>query len=166
MTLSIALLAFVTLQRVGELALAQRNTRRLLAEGAYETGQGHYPAIVLLHACWLVGLWCAAWDREVSLPWLAIYAALQLLRGWTLWSLGRRWTTRIIILPGASRVLAGPYRLISHPNYVIVAAEIAVLPLTFGLPAYAVVFSILNAIILRIRIGAENAALAAAGSAT
>ena len=133
MTLSIVILALVTLQRLGELVLAQRNTRRLLAQGAIEVGANHYPLIVGLHGAWLAGLWVLAWDRPVSLPWLAVFAVLQLLRVWVIATLGRRWTTRIIVLPGAPLVRRGPYRFLSHPNYVVVAAEIAVLPLAFGL---------------------------------
>jgi methyltransferase len=159
MTLSILILALVTLQRVGELALAQRNTRRLLARGAIETGAEHYPIIVGLHAAWLAGLWVLAWNRPVSLPWLAVYLVLQGLRIWVLVSLRDRWTTRIITLPGEPLVRRGPYRFIPHPNYLVVAGEIAVLPMVFALPAYALVFFLLNASILWVRIRAENDAL-------
>lgn len=159
MTLSIVILAFVTAQRLGELVLAQRNTRRLLARGAVEVGAEHYPLIVGLHAAWLGGLWLLAWDRPVHLLGLAAYALLQALRTWTLASLGERWTTRIIVAPGEPLVRRGPYRYVSHPNYLIVVAEIAVLPLMFGLPLYALIFSLLNASLLWIRVGAENAAL-------
>lgn len=156
---SIAILAFVTLQRLGELVLADRNTRKLLAAGGVETGANHYPVIVGLHAAWLIGLWIMAWDRPAELGWVIVYAGLQVLRVWTLASLGSRWTTRIITVPGETLVRRGPYRFISHPNYVVVAAEIAVLPLAFGLWPYALAFSILNASALWIRIRAESAAL-------
>lgn len=159
MTPSIALLAFVTLQRLAELVLARRNTRRLLAKGAYEASPGHYPLIVLLHAAWLLGLWLLAWDRPVRLAWLAVFLVLQLGRAWVLATLGERWTTRIILLPGAPLVRRGPYRLMSHPNYAVVAGEIAALPLTFGLVLYAIVFSALNAAMLAVRIRAEQQAL-------
>lgn len=161
MIASILILGFVTAQRLGELALARRNTRRLLARGAEEAGAAHYPVIVGLHAAWLVGLWALAWDRPAHLGWLALYAVLQVLRLWTLASLGARWTTRILIVPGETRVGRGPYRLFSHPNYLVVAGEIAVLPLVFGLPAYALIFSLLNATVLWVRISAETAALRA-----
>lgn len=160
MTLSIVILALVTLQRLGELVLAQRNTRRLMALGAVEVGARHYPLIVGLHGAWLAGLWALAWDRPVSLPWLVLFTGLQLLRIWVLATLGGRWTTRIMVLPGAPLVRRGPYRLCDHPNYVVVVAEIAVLPLAFGLGMFAVVFSILNAAVLWIRIRAESRALA------
>lgn len=159
MILSVAILGFVTVQRLGELVLAAHNTRRLRARGAVEVGAAHYPLIVGLHAAWLGGLWALAWDRPASLAWLAVYGVLQGLRAWTLASLGERWTTRILVLPGEPLVRRGPYRLLPHPNYVVVAGEIAVLPLVFGLTVYAVVFSVLNATVLWIRIHAEDAAL-------
>ena len=162
MMLSILLLTFVTTQRIGELVLAHRNTARLKARGAVETGAEHYPLIVGLHAAWVVGLWALAWDRPVNMGWLAVFLVLMALRIWTLASLGERWTTRIITLPGEPRIRRGPYRFISHPNYVVVVGEVAVLPLAFGLNVYALVFSLLNASVLWIRIRAENAALAAA----
>lgn len=165
MILSILVLAFVTAQRLGELVLARRNTARLLAQGAVEHGAGHYPLIVGLHAAWLLGLWLLAWNREVSLFWLAVFASLQALRVWVIASLGGRWTTRIIVLPGAALVRRGPYRLMSHPNYIVVAAEIAVLPLAFALPGFAAAFFLLNALVLAIRIRAEAAALATAAPA-
>lgn len=165
MILSIAVLALVTAQRLGELVIANRNTRRLLAQGGVEVGAEHYPLIVGLHAAWLIGLWLLGWDRPVSLPWLGVYLVLQVARAWVLVSLGRRWTTRIIAVPGEPLVRKGPYRFVSHPNYAVVVGEIAVLPLVFGLVAYAVVFSLLNASVLWIRIRAENRALAStAGS--
>ncbi len=162
MTFSILVLALVTLQRLGELVMANRNTARLKAQGGVEVGAGHYPLIVILHAAWLAGLWLLAWDRPVAPGWLLVFLVLQALRVWVIASLGGRWTTRIIILPQAPLVRRGPYRFISHPNYVVVAGEIAVLPLAFGLPLFAVVFSILNALVLTIRIRAEGAALKAA----
>lgn len=159
MTGAILLLAFVTAQRLGELVLARRNTARLMALGGVEHAAGHYPLIVALHAAWLGGLWLLAWDRPVQPGWLAAYAVLQALRAWVLLSLGARWTTRIITVPGERLVRRGPYRFVSHPNYLVVAGEIAVLPLVFGLWPYAVVFSLLNAGVLAVRIRAEGAAL-------
>lgn len=162
MTLAIAVLTLVTLARLGELLQARRNTARLRAAGAREYGRCHYPAIVMLHAAWLAGLWLFASHRAVIWPWLAIYICLQGLRAWVLTTLGPRWTTRIIVLPEAPLVRSGPYRFLSHPNYAIVVGEIAALPLAFGLVCYALVFSILNAAMLAIRVRAENAALASA----
>jgi methyltransferase len=159
MTLSILILALVTLQRLGELVLARRNTRRLLRRGAVEAGAEHYPVLVGLHAAWLAGLWWWGWDKTPDLGWLAVYLVLQGFRVWTLASLGARWTTRIIVLPGEPLVRRGPYRILPHPNYMVVAAEIAVLPLVFHLVPYALVFSVLNGSILWVRIRAESRAL-------
>ncbi|WP_309607123.1 isoprenylcysteine carboxylmethyltransferase family protein [Phenylobacterium sp.] len=145
---------------MAELVLARRNTRRLLARGAREYGANHYPLIVGLHTAWLMGLWAIAWPRPVSAAWLTAYLVLQGLRIWVLGSLGARWTTRIIVLPDEPLVRKGPYRFLAHPNYAVVAGEIAVLPMVFGLPVYAAVFTLLNALVLSLRIGAENAALA------
>lgn len=161
MKLSILILALVTAQRLGELVVARRNTRALLARGGVERGAAHYPVIVSLHAAWLTGLWMLAWNRPASLPWLGAYGAIEVLRAWTLASLGARWTTRIIAVPGERLVRRGPYRFVPHPNYIVVCAEIAVLPLVFGLTAYALVFSLLNAAVLSVRIRAETAALRA-----
>ena len=157
---AVAILGFVTLQRLVELRLADRNSRRLLAEGAVEHGRGHYAFIVALHMLWLAALWWWAPGRPVDFPLLALFAFLQLGRIWVIATLGERWTTRIIVKPGAPLVRSGPYRLLNHPNYAIVTLEIAVLPLIFGLWEIALIFSLLNAAILAIRIRAENRALA------
>lgn len=162
MTLSIVILALITAQRIGELFLAEHNTRRLLAQGAVETGANHYIFIVLLHGVWLLGLWVLAWDATISLPLLGVFVMLQAARVWVIATLGPRWTTRIITLQGAPLVSKGPYRFVSHPNYVVVALEIAVLPLAFGLWGYAIVFTLLNAVMMWVRIRSEAAALAAA----
>ena len=159
MIVSVVILALVTLQRLGELVLARRNTARLLARGGLETGAAHYPWIVAVHAAWLIGLFALAWDRPVSWAWIGVFVLLQLARVWVIASLGGRWTTRIITVPGEALVRRGPYRFLSHPNYIVVAAEIAVLPLAFGLTAFAVIFSVLNAAVLTIRIRAESDAL-------
>lgn len=159
MIFSALILAFVTLQRLGELVLARRNTARLLARGGQEAGAGHYPLIVLLHAAWLAGLWLLALGHSPDLFWLVVFIVLQLLRLWVIATLGERWTTRIIVLPQAPLVAAGPYRFVSHPNYCVVAAEILVLPLVFGLVWYGVVFSVLNGLVLWLRIRTEDAAL-------
>jgi methyltransferase len=163
--LPIVVLAATSLQRGAELMIARRNTARLIAAGAFEVGREHYPVMVAMHAAWLAGLWLLGWNRPVNLIWLGAFILLQAARVWVLASLGGRWTTRIIFLPGARLVRRGPYRFIKHPNYAVVTAEIAVLPLAFGLPAYAAVFTVLNAAMLFVRIRAENAALATAPKA-
>jgi methyltransferase len=159
------LLAAVTLQRAGELAVSRHNTRRLMARGAVEVAPAHYPLIVAVHAAWLMSLWLFGRHQPVNLVALACYLVLQGLRYWVLQTLGTRWTTRIIILPGQPLVSSGPYRWLSHPNYAVVAGEIAVLPLVLDLALLAVVFTVLNASVLAIRIRAEDRALAALGPA-
>ena len=159
MTLNLIILAFVTLQRIGELWLSNRNMRRLLADGAVEHAPGHYPLIVGVHVAWLAALWWLAPLRPVDRFWLALFVLIELARIWVLASLRERWTTRIIVLPGAQLVRRGPYRWINHPNYWVVLGEIAVLPLVFGLWKTALVFSALNAAVLLVRITAENRAL-------
>jgi len=161
-TLASTILALVTLQRLGELLLARHNTRKLLARGAIEVGASHYPLIVALHAAWLAALWVFGRDQEVNLLLLAVFVALQGLRVWILRTLGSRWTTRIIVLAGEPLVTHGPYRYLSHPNYVVVIGEIAVLPLALHLPAIAFVFTLLNVAVLAIRLRAEARALATA----
>jgi methyltransferase len=155
------LLVVVTLQRIGELVVARHNMRKLMARGAVEVGSGHYPLIVALHTAWLLSLWLFGRHQPVNVVALALYIALQGLRCWVLWTLGSRWTTRIIVLPGEPLVAAGPYRLMSHPNYAVVAGEIAVLPWALDLPRLAIVFTVLNAAVLAIRLRAENRALGA-----
>ena len=160
MTTAEIILALVTLQRAGELVVAHRNTRRLMARGAVELASGHYPLVVAVHAGWLISLWVFGRDQPVNAIALAAYLLLQGLRGWVFWTLGARWTTRIIVLPGERLVSAGPYRYLSHPNYAVVVGEIAVLPLVLHLPWIAAIFTILNAGVLAIRIRAESRALA------
>jgi methyltransferase len=159
-TAAVLILAFVTLQRLAELVIARRNTAALLARGAYEVSPGHYPLIVAVHAGWLAALWWLAPGKPILWPLIAIFAVLQAGRVWVLATLGERWTTRIIILPGAPLVTGGPFRFLSHPNYTVVVAEIAILPLAFGLWQIALLFSVLNALVLFIRIRAEAKALA------
>jgi methyltransferase len=153
------LLAYLTVQRLIELWWAKENEARLMASGGIEYGRSHLPVMILFHAAWLVGLWLFAYDRPVEPFFLALFVILQMARFWVLATLGRRWTIRVIVVPGERLVARGPYRLLRHPNYAVVAGEIAVVPLALGLPTYALVFSVLNAGILAIRITAENAAL-------
>jgi methyltransferase len=156
-----AVVALVALQRLGELWYAQRNTRRLIAMGASEVGRGHYGIIVLLHGSWLVAvaLFVPPAGQVVWL-WLGVFALLQVGRLWVIASLGPYWTTRIITLKAAPLVRAGPYRYLRHPNYLIVALEIAVLPLAFHEWLVALSFSILNGAILTVRLKEEEAVLA------
>ena len=156
---AVALLAFVTLQRLVELPVARANTARLLAAGGHEVAPGHYPFIVALHASWVAALWWLAPDRAIDSAFLILFFIAELGRVWVLRTLGPRWTTRIIVVPGEKLVARGPYRFVNHPNYLVVAAEIALLPLVFGLWQVALIFSVLNAALLAVRIRAENRAL-------
>lgn len=164
MSAAAIILALVTLQRLAELVIARRNTKALLAQGAHEVAPGHYPLIVAVHAAWLASLWWLAPGRPVSWLLIELFLLLQIARLWVLATLGPRWTTRIIILPGAPLVRHGPYRFFRHPNYLIVAGEIAVLPLAFGLWQPALVFSVANALVLTLRLKAENGALMASAA--
>jgi len=160
------ILGLVTAQRAGELVLSHHNTRKLMARGAVEVAPRHYPLTVAVHALWLITLWVFGRNQGVSIIALIVYLALQGLRFWVMRTLGARWTTRIIVLPGEPLVSGGPYRYLTHPNYAVVSGEIAVLPLVLGLPWLAVLFTILNAVVLFIRIRAENRALDASRAIT
>lgn len=154
------LVLLVALQRLGELILARRNTARLLDRGGYEVGAGHYPLIVVLHVVWLVALFTSVpADAGPVWPWLAVFLVLQAARVWVIASIGEFWTTRIVTVPDVPLVRRGPYRWLRHPNYLIVAAEIAVLPLAFGAWRIALAFSLLNAAALAWRIRVEDRAL-------
>lgn len=156
---NLTILALVTLQRLMELYIAHRNTKRLLANGGIEVSSGHYPLIVLFHAIWLGGLWYMVWGEVVSWPWAFAYLVLQAARGWIIAALGSRWTTRIIVVPGETLSVAGPYKYFRHPNYMIVAAEIFILPLVFGLWWFAIIFGCINLALLFWRIREEERAL-------
>jgi methyltransferase len=153
------LIGFLVVQRLAELGLAQWNTVRLRERGGVEFGAMHYPLMVALHAFWLIGLWALGRERGVDPFWFAVFILLQGARIWVIASLGRRWTTRVIVLPGAAPVVGGPYRWLRHPNYLVVILEIAVVPLALGMPIFALVFSLANAALLVLRIGVENKAL-------
>lgn len=160
MTALYIIIALVALQRLAEMRLAARNTRLLKAQGGIETGARHYPLFILLHGSWLLTILLTT-PTDAKLNWwlLAAFVLLQLGRIWVIATLGRFWTTRIISVPGAPLITKGPYRFFSHPNYVIVTGEIALLPLVFGNWQVAVIWSVLNALLLAWRIRLENTAL-------
>ena len=162
MTIFHAVLLLVLAQRGGELLLARSNTRQLLRCGAVEVDRGGYKFIVALHAAWFAALLATVPATTMpNWPLLGIFGALQAGRFWVIASLGRRWTTRLIVLPGTPQIAHGPYRWLNHPNYLIVAAEVAILPLTFAAVGIAVAFSACNGLLLARRIRLENAALGA-----
>jgi methyltransferase len=155
------IVGLVALQRLAELVVARRNTAALLARGGREIGRRHYPLFILLHASWLLAILVATpLDRQPSWGLIGVFAGLQLLRVWVIATLGPYWTTRVITLDGAPIVRRGPFRFVRHPNYWIVVGELAVLPLAFGEVWIAVIWSALNALLLRHRISVEMAALA------
>jgi methyltransferase len=161
------ILALVALQRGGELLLAGANTRRLLARGGREVGREHYWLFIVLHATWLVAIAATTpIDRAPNWWLIAAFALLQTGRIWVIATLGPYWTTRIITLDAAPLVRAGPFRFVRHPNYLIVALEIAILPLAFANWPVAVVWSLANAALLSHRIRVESAALSGRAAET
>jgi methyltransferase len=155
------MLGLVVGQRLGELVIARRNTRRLLARGGREVGAAHYPLFILLHTAWIASLAIfVPYDRWPYLPLIVIYLLLQLARVWVITSLGPYWTTRIITLDAAPVVRRGPYRFIRHPNYLVVGMELLVLPLAFRAWWIAAVFTVLNTLLIAYRISVEERALA------
>lgn len=153
-------LAYVILERLIELPIATRNTKRLKAMGGVEHSPGHYPLIVAVHTGWILAMVWYGHDTYLSYIWLGVYAVLQILRLYILGTLGKRWTTRIIVLPDETKVTKGPFSVVPHPNYLLVIAEIMVAPLVLGLWEVAATFGALNAAVLVIRISAEEGAWA------
>lgn len=164
--LYLLLIAALVIERLFELGLARRNVDALRARGGVETGAGHYPWMVLLHSGWIAAAPLEVWllGRPfiplLGWPMLGLLAATMTLRYWAISSLGDRWTTRIVTVPGEAAVRRGPYRLMRHPNYLAVVLEIVALPLVHTAWLTAATFSLLNAWLLRVRIGAEERALA------
>lgn len=162
--LLVAGVMMVALQRLLELRYSRRNERRLRSLGAVERGAGHYPAMVALHALWLVSTLVEGLLRGPEIPvWypvpLAAFLLVQPLRYWAILSLGENWNVRILVVPERKLVWSGPYRYFPHPNYVVVTVEVLTFPLIFGAWVTALVFSILNAAFLYVRIRAEERAL-------
>ena len=166
LTAFVVLVLLVALERVVELVVSKRNAAWSLSRGGIETGRGHYPAMVVLHTAFLVAMLVEAFVRGPVVPsalaWsmLAVVVAAQALRWWCISTLGHRWNTRVIVVPGLAPVRSGPYRLLAHPNYVAVVAEGVALPLVHASWITAVVFTVANAALLTVRLRDENAALA------
>ncbi|KZL03813.1 MULTISPECIES: isoprenylcysteine carboxylmethyltransferase family protein [unclassified Pseudovibrio] len=156
--LAVIFLAFIVIQRLSELVIARSNTRRLLAAGAYEVGASHYPLIVSVHVAWIIALIVLGYDKPVSMPWLLVFVVLQVFRLWILLSMGRRWTTRIIVAK-TPLVTKGPFAFVRHPNYLLVALEIFTAPMVLGLFPIAFLFSGFNGALLALRIRVEDEAL-------
>lgn len=161
MTPLYVILILVAGQRLAELAYARRNERRLIARGGHEVGRDHYPLFILLHGAWLLAMLLTIQpSRLPNWTLIGVMLGLQFLRVWVVATLGPYWTTRVITLPEAPLINRGPFRFLRHPNYVVVIAEIAVLPLAFGAYGIAVCFSLLNLLLLSWRIRIEEQALA------
>ncbi len=162
------LVAAVAGERLAELVVARRHERWSRARGAVESGRAHYPLLVVLHSGLLIGcvieVWLAGRPFLPGLGWpmLGLVLAAQALRWWCIATLGPQWNTRILVVPGLSRVEAGPYRVLPHPNYLAVVLEGLALPLVHTAWVTAAAFTVLNAAVLRLRITTENAALRAA----
>jgi methyltransferase len=160
------LIGLVALERLAELVVSKRNAAWSLARGGRETGRGHYAVMVVLHTGLLVGMLVEAWVRRPVVPvalavsMLVLALASQALRWWCITTLGRRWNTRVIVVPDLPLVTAGPYRFMNHPNYVAVVVEGFALPLVHACWLTAVVFTVANAFVLMVRLRVENAALA------
>jgi methyltransferase len=152
-------LALLSAQRLAELAVAEQNTKRLLARGAYEVGADHYPLMIALHSGWLATLWFFGRSHALASAWLTVLIALQLGRWWVMHTLGPCWTTRVIVQPGVPLVATGPYRLTPHPAYTIVAFELPAVSLALGMPWHALAFGAANLLMLHRRVGVENEAL-------
>jgi methyltransferase len=167
MTWFTLLVVAVGLERLAELVVSKRNAAWSAEHGGVETGQRHYVVMVVLHTGLLVGALAEVWLRRpafvpaLGLTMLALVLASQALRWWCIATLGRQWNTRVIVVPGLPRVTGGPYRFLSHPNYVAVVVEGFALPLVHSAWVTAVVFTVCNAVLLRVRLHAENRALAA-----
>ncbi|ETP67812.1 isoprenylcysteine carboxyl methyltransferase [Planococcus glaciei CHR43] len=165
MTFFYLLVGFVIIQRLLEVLYAKSNERRMKSQGAIEAGAEHYKWIVLLHVLFFVSLTAEVLFHQQGLgpAWLVfliVFLIAQVLRVWALASLGPYWNTKIIVLPGAQKVKRGPYRWLPHPNYIVVALEIAALPLLFGAWRTALIFTVANALLLLlVRIPAEENAL-------
>lgn len=158
------ILCYIIVQRLGELVYAHFNTKRLLAQGGEEFGADHYQWFIFLHSSWIAIIALMVDPaHKLSALLLAAFIGTQLLRLWTLLSIGRWWTTRIISAPHFERVRRGPYKYVDHPNYWVVVLEMAIIPLLLGLPTVALIFSILNAILLRHRIRIEEQVLRSRG---
>lgn len=157
------LIAAVAVERVAELVVSQRNLKWSKARGGIEFGASHYPVMVVLHTALLVACLFEAAHREFipALGWtmLVVVIGAQALRWWCIATLGRQWNTRVVVVPGSGRVSGGPYRFMSHPNYVAVVIEGIALPLVHTAWITALVFTVLNALLLWVRISVENKAL-------
>jgi methyltransferase len=158
------ILLLVTAQRLIELIYSHRNARMLLDRGGYEVGRVHYGLMLLLHVAWLATLWWYAWDRPVEWSMVVVYLLLQVARAWMLMALGPRWTMRIIVTPDEPMEASLFTRFLRHPNYLVLALEVLVMPLAFGLWWHALLFTVANAVMIYWRLRIEDETIEAPGS--
>jgi methyltransferase len=156
--LNFIILALVTAQRLIEFVYSYRNSKILVEQGGFEVGRTHYMLLVAMHAAWLVSLWWYAWGEPIHWSLVIVYLVLQVIRAWTLMALGPRWTIEIMVTPDEV-MQGGPTHFIKQPNYLVLAAEILVLPLAFGLWWHALLFSVLNGLMLYWRMRIESEAI-------
>jgi len=156
---NIIILTLATIQRAIEFYVAYRNTRKLIGRGGFAVGPNLQPLMIALQGLWLAGLWYWAFRLEVSWPWLFAYLALEAARGWIVAALGSRWTTRIVVIPGNGFEDERPFNTFREPNYAIIAMEMFILPMVFGLWWYGALFAVLYAGLVYWRVTAENRAL-------
>lgn len=167
-----AFIALTGLERLVEMRVSKRNAEWSFARGGVEYGQGHFPFMVVLHTGFLFGCVAEVWllgrvfEPWIGWPLLVVALLCQALRWWVITTLGPRWNTRVIVVPGLARVEGGPFRYLPHPNYLAVVVEGVVLPMIHGAWVTAVIFTVLNALLLRVRIRCEDAALDAAANAS
>ena len=166
MGLFIAVMSFLIIQRLIELSISSRNVRALIKDGGVEYGREHYKYIVAMHSLFIISIITEYFLRDyygkmndISYLFLVFFIFLQGMRVWVITSLGKFWNTRIVRIPGSKLVQKGPYKFLKHPNYAVVSLEIFCLPMIFGLYYTAVIFTILNGLILYVRIKEENNAL-------
>jgi methyltransferase len=154
----ILFICFVVFQRLLELVVAKRNEKWARGQGALEYGQSHYPYIVLLHTCFIISMIAENWVKGgfFNLIWMLTFLVLIIIKIWTISSLGKYWNTKILRIPGSSPVNKGPYKFLKHPNYIIVVCEIIAIPMVFNLYLTAIMFTVLNAIMLSVRIREEE----------
>lgn len=155
----ILFILFIIAQRLTELVVARRNQKWLESQGAIEYGKEHYPFMIALHTAFIGSMIAEYWfstGKQLDVTLLIIYLLLLSFKIWVLSSLGKYWNTRIFRVPGVGPVMKGPYKIFKHPNYFVVVCEVALIPLVFHLYYTAIIFSILNAVMLWVRIGVEN----------
>jgi len=155
----IIFITFLILQRLSELFIAHRNEKWLLSQGAVQYGQEHYPFMIALHTLFIVSIiteYILCGQPSISWIFLVLFLLVLSFKFWALSSLGKYWNTKIYRIPGVYPIKKGPYKFLKHPNYMEVVCEIAIIPLVFHLYYTTILFTVLNAAMLAVRIKVEN----------